>query len=525
MSPDASPDGSQGPGGAAAAAAAAVEPVTLVVAATAVATAVAGDGGGEDAVQQLDMFDDEAPSAGHASQPPAAIEGSTAAELASVQVRLERVEGLLHKATEVLTGLKGEWGAAGGSGMAELEGGSGLLGNPAASDNFIKVNVGGTVFTTRRSTLMRVPDVYLARIATGEGAKDEERDEAGNIYVDRDPQHFQYILNWLRDPSAPQAWPDNEKDEKGLLHELNFFGLKEYIVQGAIYVAAGFDGRDRLSSIEAYNPLHRKWSEVARFKVELSSPACAEMGGKMYITGGKNAKNHAVATVVFFDPLLAEITETTDLDMARFGHGLVMLDDHIYAVGGYGDDGKRTKHVERYSERTQKWERVSELLEVRSALGCDALRGKIYVAGGYGPQPADNTHGTNVPVKQTEVYDPETKEWQKVADLTVPRAHVCCVAFQDKLWAIGGYDSKAASQVVEIYDPDLDEWVKGPSLNKKRSVVVCTVLAGMLYAIGGYDGESYLQSSEVYDPEVGMWVPGPEMLVARGRHCACALPY
>ena len=95
----------------------------------------------------------------------------------------------------------------------------------------------------------------------------------------------------------------------------------------------------------------------------------------------------------------------------------------------------------------------------------------------------------------------------------------------NQLWAIGGYDSKAASQVVEIYDPDLDKWVEGPSLNKKRSVVVCTVLAGMLYAIGGYDGESYLQSSELYDPEVGMWVPGPEMLVARGRHCACALPY
>jgi len=48
--------------------------------------------------------------------------------------------------------------------------------------------------------------------------------------------------------------------------------------------------------------MQRKWSEVAKFKIELSSPACAEMGGKMYITGGKNAKNRAVATVAYFDP-------------------------------------------------------------------------------------------------------------------------------------------------------------------------------------------------------------------------------
>ena len=198
--------------------------------------------------------------------------------------------------------------------------------------------------------------------------------------------------------------------------------------------------------------MQRKWSEVAKFKIELSSPACAEMGGKMYITGGKNAKNRAVATVAYFDPFLKEITVTTDLGIARFGHGLVMLNNYIYAVGGYGDDGGRVACVERYSEASRKWETMPPLLNVRSALGCDALRGKIYVAGGYGPGTPGSGHQNEL-VKTVEMFDPKVKKWTTVAKLETPRAHVCCVTFQGKLWAVGGYDGSQASQVVEIYDP------------------------------------------------------------------------
>lgn len=423
------------------------------------------------------------------------------AELTLLKDRVERVEGLLEKTIHELVTLKSTPNL-----LAPIK---------KASENFIKINVGGTVFTTRKSTLMRVDGTYLSAIASG--SFEDERDVDGNVYIDRDPKYFQYILNWLRDPSAPQEWPQSDQ---GLLHELMFFGIKDEIVKGSIYVAYGFDGIGRLSTIECYNPMHRAWNKVAEFKFELSSPACAEMGGKMYITGGKNAKNRAVPTVAYFDPYYKEITLTSDLNIARFGHGLVMLDNYIYAVGGYGDDGGRVASVERYSEKTRKWESIHPLLNVRSALGCDALRGKIYVAGGYGPGTT-----TNQLVSSVEMYDPQVKHWVTVAPLKTPRAHVCCVTYQGKLWAVGGYDGHQASHVVEIYDPDTNMWTDGPSLRKKRSVVVCTVLGDTLYAIGGYDGQNYLSCAEMYDPERKVWTTGPEMQVARGRHCVCTLPF
>ena len=81
------------------------------------------------------------------------------------------------------------------------------------------------------------------------------------------------------------------------MHELTFFGLKGEIHKGSLYVAYGFDGSGRLNSIECYNPHFRTWKEVANFKCELSSPACAVLNGKMYITGGKNSKVRALIGV------------------------------------------------------------------------------------------------------------------------------------------------------------------------------------------------------------------------------------
>lgn len=180
------------------------------------------------------------------------------------------------------------------------------------------------------------------------------------------------------------------------------------------------------------------------------------------------------------------------------------------------------------------------LHDVRSALGCDALQGKIYVAGGCATPLFLALHNTLTPsrlvsrygpgtqpqslVDMVEVYDPKTSHWEKAASLNIPRAHVCCVTYQDKLWAVGGYDGQHASQTVEIYDPVTKRWSEGPKLIKKRSVVVCSVLDDKLYAIGGYDGQSYLKCSEVYDPDAKRWVPGPDMTVSRGRHCVCTLP-
>jgi len=62
----------------------------------------------------------------------------------------------------------------------------------------IKLDVGGSKFTTSLTTLRRFPDTMIGAMFSGRHAL--PLDEEGYHFVDRDGTHFRYILNFLRSP-------------------------------------------------------------------------------------------------------------------------------------------------------------------------------------------------------------------------------------------------------------------------------------------------------------------------------------
>mmetsp|Transcript_15307 Transcript_15307/g.26962 ORF Transcript_15307/g.26962 Transcript_15307/m.26962 type:complete len:200 (-) Transcript_15307:32-631(-) len=64
----------------------------------------------------------------------------------------------------------------------------------------IKLDVGGTKFTTSLTTLRRFPDTMIGAMFSGRHAL--PLDEDGYHFVDRDGTHFRYILNFLRSPET-----------------------------------------------------------------------------------------------------------------------------------------------------------------------------------------------------------------------------------------------------------------------------------------------------------------------------------
>ncbi|KAG2501605.1 hypothetical protein HYH03_000110 [Edaphochlamys debaryana] len=91
------------------------------------------------------------------------------------------------------------------------------LGNQAA----ISFNVGGQLFTTLRETLLREASSRLALIARG--TYPCPRDGLGHFLLDRDPKHFQLVLNFLRD-----GWcllPRSIEERRELLQEVRWYQL------------------------------------------------------------------------------------------------------------------------------------------------------------------------------------------------------------------------------------------------------------------------------------------------------------
>lgn len=53
-----------------------------------------------------------------------------------------------------------------------------------------------------------------------------------------------------------------------------------------MYVVGGYDGQNRLSSVECYDSFSNRWTEVAPLKEAVSSPAVTSCIGKLFVIGG-----------------------------------------------------------------------------------------------------------------------------------------------------------------------------------------------------------------------------------------------
>ncbi|CAL2033866.1 unnamed protein product [Caenorhabditis brenneri] len=65
-----------------------------------------------------------------------------------------------------------------------------------SSGNIVKLDIGGNIFKTSKSTLTKFDGFFKTMLETGVPL---EKDETGAIFIDRDSKHFRLILNFMRD--------------------------------------------------------------------------------------------------------------------------------------------------------------------------------------------------------------------------------------------------------------------------------------------------------------------------------------
>jgi hypothetical protein len=83
--------------------------------------------------------------------------------------------------------------------------------------------VGGSFFTTTRDTLLKEPGCKLALIARGVMPTTSDRE--GVFFIDRDPKHFQLLLNFLRDGWA--LLPEAADARMELMQEVLFYQARD----------------------------------------------------------------------------------------------------------------------------------------------------------------------------------------------------------------------------------------------------------------------------------------------------------
>jgi len=67
-------------------------------------------------------------------------------------------------------------------------------------------------------------------------------------------------------------------------------------------VMGGFDGQNRLSSVERYDPATNAWEAVAPMSTARSYSAAAVFDGKLYVMGGFDGQRRLLSSVERYDP-------------------------------------------------------------------------------------------------------------------------------------------------------------------------------------------------------------------------------
>jgi N-acetylneuraminic acid mutarotase len=108
----------------------------------------------------------------------------------------------------------------------------------------------------------------------------------------------------------------------------------------------------------------------------------------------------------------------------------VTLNDTLYVIGGFTEDGKITNLVERYNFSSKSWDENIKPLPVSLHHTSATTNGnKIYVIGGY--------YGDWIPSNKLFIYDPVTNNWTTGPFMPTSRGSPVSNFVDDKLYVIG----------------------------------------------------------------------------------------
>jgi DNA-binding CsgD family transcriptional regulator/N-acetylneuraminic acid mutarotase len=146
----------------------------------------------------------------------------------------------------------------------------------------------------------------------------------------------------------------------------------------------------------------------------------------------------------------------------------------------------------------QRWARQASLPSKRAGLGLVAFEGRLYAIGGV----KDNNEAT----RSVDIYDPATNRWTEGSNKPTATSNITGVLVDDKIYVPGGCTNLGeAVKTLEIYDPQDDSWRKGQALPQARCGYGLAALKGKLYLFGGWDGGHFVDTVLVYTVKTDQW--------------------
>lgn len=240
----------------------------------------------------------------------------------------------------------------------------------------------------------------------------------------------------------------------------------------ALVKIGGFETNGLTNQLSCYLPSKECWENLTVIPhIEQCNYGTAVLGNDLFIVGG----SYDVCLKEYIHPFGFRYCSTKNkwrtiapiqADRCRFSLN-AMGSNYLYAVGGVCElnesDGvgehwahdAAISNCERYNASADMWEYLPVLSENRSQHAGVVLGDKLYISGGIDRQ---------MVFASLWCFDTKLEKWLKLRPMRTPRADHVLIAFEDRIYACGGWyedpvtETRVLADTIDVYDVKTDEW-------------------------------------------------------------------
>lgn len=208
------------------------------------------------------------------------------------------------------------------------------------------------------------------------------------------------------------------------------------VLAGRFYACGGFDGVQSLNFAGRFDPELECWEVLPAMLERRWAATGAVLGSCLYVCGGRDGRR-TLSSAERLDPELGRWEALPDMCERRWAASCAALAGQLYVCGGCSDH-RSLSSCEQFLPESScvpwrcglGWEPLPDMLQLRGAVKCAAVAGKIYVSGTSGGQ-----HWMSTLVER---FDPERGCWESLPATSALRLETAAPPAAGRLHILGG---------------------------------------------------------------------------------------
>ena len=291
-----------------------------------------------------------------------------------------------------------------------------------------------------------------------------------------------------------------------------------------IFVCGGYDGKERLNSVESYSWPENSWTLEPAMKAVRSASSAFVHERQIYVSGGWNGTKatDTIESLNVDDKHLEWMMSPIKMPIKCDGHKMVRYENSVVLTGGRVDADNASDGIYEVDlNAPYNTKLLTQMPEPRSDHGCEIVDNQVIMAGG-------RTSKYFKDVKNTVyVYDLNNNKCKTLPPLPISISDMATVSYKGNVILIGGVNTKGETlNSVVMYDVKTGKIKMLPDLNHKRAGSAAVITGNVIIVMGGcvYETKTQLNSVECLDLSTNVWRELSPMTTKRSAPAAVLKP-